>query len=182
MATESVYIKRSSMGKTAKKLVIKKGISLVPSTYKKYKEWDREKIIFSGYNCLENLVIVRKYIQKIYDIDYSVLETLIYLHPKTFFTYEDYKELDKQYQIARVRRLTDLGLATLVSKGGRGGKALFTLSDRSRKIVIDFYDKLLGNKPMDVIKASKVFDETKLGEGKTLNLIKKLEEKSRAKS
>ena len=35
---------------------------------------------------------------------------------------------------------------------------------------------------MDVIKASKVFDETKLGEGKTLNLIKKLEQKSREKN
>lgn len=182
MPKKSVHITRSNMGKEAKEIVQKKGIPLIPSTYKKYKNWEQGKIVFSGYNCLENLVIVRKYIQKIYDIDYSALETLLYLHPKTFFTYEDYKELDKQYQIARVRRLITLGLATLVSKGGKGGKALFTLSDKSRKIVINFYDILLGNKPMDSKKARKVFDKNKLGEEKNLNLIKKLEAKSRSKN
>lgn len=170
------YVDETSMTDFTKTQLKKQKMGVRKSNNKKNDFYRRNKVVYQGYSCLENIGIVRKYIQRYYDIDFSILETLIYLFPKGYFTLMDYYNLDKQFHIASVKRLKELGYAKMASKGSRyNGKALYTLTYKSQKIVENFYETLFGDRPFDMIKVEKMFDETKLGDGKTVGIIKKLD-------
>lgn len=178
MGEEKVrYIDQTSMTEFTKKEVKKNKITIrrPPKSHKK-ESYKKGKVVYEGYNCLENYGIVRKYIQRYYDIDFSILETLLYLYPKGYFTLMDYYNLEKQFHIASVKRLVHLGYAKMAVRGNRNGnKALFTLTYSSKLIVENFYETLFGDKPFDVSKAEKLFDATRLSDGKTLKMIKQID-------
>ena len=50
---------------------------------------------FRGYDLLENMMVVRQYIQKKNNIDIGLLEILLYLAPKQYFTQADINKLRK---------------------------------------------------------------------------------------
>lgn len=172
------YIDETSMTEFTKNEVKKRKIIVrAPPKAHKKEVYRKGKVVYKGYNCLENYGIVRKYIQRYYDIDFSIIETLLYLYPKGYFTLMDYYHLEKQFHIASVRRLVVLGYAKMAARGNnKGDKALYTLTYKSKNIVENFYETLFGDRPFDVSKADKLFDATRLSDGKTLRMIKKLDQ------
>jgi len=124
--------------------------------------------IYEGYDALQNLILVRNYIQKKHDISLSALEVLLYLYPKQFFTHSDYNEVPKQYFFRTVKRMCDLGYIKIHIKGTGTRRNLYTLSNIGKRVVYEFYELLSGEKP---IPETQFTDNAY--EKKVINLIKK---------
>lgn len=106
--------------------------------------------IYEGYDMLENLLIVRSYIQKKYNIDNKLLELLLHIAPKHFFTQEDYRLMVKPFKYSRIRILLESGYVKLITNGKNKGKNLYSISPAGKRLIVDFYECLSGEKPIPV--------------------------------
>lgn len=132
---------------------------------------------YKGYDAFENFMLVRAYIQKKYDIHFSTLELLLFLFPKQFFTQEDYGSISKQYTIRNIKSLLAADMIIISSRGKGFYTHLYTLSNKSRRIVFSFYDMLSGGVP---IPTDKRFNKmagpnANAADKKKLEMIKKLQ-------
>jgi len=100
--------------------------------------------VFAGYEFLENLLVIRPYIQKKYDIKLPFLELLLYLAPKSYFSYYDYFEMPKQFKYNRIQKLIDEGWISIFSNGKTKRETVYKLTKKSRTIIMDFYKLLAG--------------------------------------
>ncbi len=134
--------------------------------------------IYKGYDFLENLFVVRHYIQRHYEIDLDLLEVLLKLMSLRVFSIQDYIEIPKRYSTtSRFRSIRARGYVIVISDHYHAQKRIFTLSAKSKHIVTNFYQYLSGEKtipegrrlnPMARKNPKYVFDNRKM------QLIKKM--------
>jgi hypothetical protein len=103
---------------------------------------------FQGYDLLENLIVVRPYIQKKFNIDLGMLETLLYLSAKQFFTQADYAEMPKQFKYRSIKNLIKTGFVGILQNGENLGKNVYKVNRVGHEIVRHFYEVLSGEKKM----------------------------------
>jgi len=126
--------------------------------------------LFEGYDFLENLIVVRPYIQKKYKIDLGLFELLLYLHGKKFFTQKDYAEIPKQFKYRSIKNLMNTGYLGIVQNGDNLGKHVYRLNASATVIIKDFYELLSGEKkfledysnPLARKKTRTAFDKKKM--------------------
>jgi hypothetical protein len=111
----------------------------------KYEKKHYAEIVL-GYDMLENLMLVRTYIQKKYEIRFKLLELLLFLAPKQFFTQADYKEIAKNYTYGRIDNIVDSGFVKIMTLGESKGRHLYTLSPIGKTMIAEFYKCLFGEK------------------------------------
>jgi hypothetical protein len=116
-------------------------------------------LVYQGYDMLENLLVVRAYIQRRYKIDLKLLEVLLFIAPKQYFTQEDYSLIAKNYKYGRIQNIVDSGHVRLMTMGENKSKNLYCLSATGKGIISEFYECLVG--------------ETKIPEYKELNPMAK---------
>lgn len=131
---------------------------------------------FRGYDFLENLMVVRQYIQKKNNISIGLLEILLYLAPKQYFTQADYKEMPKQFRYCYMSNLVETGYIIPVQAGKSNGKKIFTVNRKGQEIVRNFYELLSGEKQISEVKyhpLTKKKDQTAIDK-KRMDLIVKI--------
>lgn len=111
----------------------------------KYEKKHYSQIVI-GYDMLENLMLVRYYVQKKHKISFKLLELLLFLAPKHFFTQADYKEMSKNYTYGRIGNIVDTGFVRLMTLGENKSRNLYTLSVTGKSVITDFYQCLFGEK------------------------------------
>jgi hypothetical protein len=104
---------------------------------------------FKGYDLLENLIVVRPYIQKKFNIDLGMLELLLYLSSKQFFTQADYAEMPKQFKYRSIKNLLKTGFVGIVQNGENLGKHLYKVNRTGLEITRHFYEILSGEKKIN---------------------------------
>lgn len=101
---------------------------------------------FTGYDLLENMIVARPYIQKRYNIDQGLLELLIYLGPKQFFTQADYAEMPKQFKYCSIKNLMNTGFVGIVQNGECLSDHIYHVNRKGSEIIRHFYEILSGEK------------------------------------
>lgn len=124
-----------------------------------------------GYDLLENLMLVRLYVQRKYNMEIKQIEFLLYLYPKKIFTYWDYFQMPRPGKFYSVTSMLKMGLIKEVSKGRVKRDSLFKLSHTSCKIVEEFYQYLSGEKPIP-IEEKNIVSETSTYEKMKRSLIR----------
>jgi hypothetical protein len=167
--------------KHAKEIIIEANIS---PTLRKSKKFHKRKYthpqfltVYQGYDFLENLVLVRKFIQKKYKIDIGTLETLLFLFPKNYFTHQDYFEMPKPKIFNRIKYLIDMDMICITVNGGSMKKSVFRLTTKARNVVINFYQYLSGEEkiPEGPYKTNPFYSEKPNTMGRMrMNLVSKL--------
>lgn len=102
--------------------------------------------VFRGYDLLENLIAVRPYIQKKNNIDLGLLEILLYLSSRQFFTQADFREMPKQLKYGSIKNLIATGFVGIIQEGGNLGKHVYKINRKGHEIVRNFYELLSGEK------------------------------------
>ncbi|MBC7845549.1 MAG: hypothetical protein H7Y10_03555 [Flavobacterium sp.] len=159
----------------------KKGLKLKLNTAGKAKieKYSRAKHlpIFRGYDLLENMMVVRQYIQKKHNIDLGLLETLLFLNPKQYFTQADYAEMPKQFRYCYLKNLLATGYVSLLQDAKDVSKKLYKVNRKGHEIVCNFYELLSCEKKINEIQSSNPFNHTKKRtpfDKKRMDLIKKI--------
>lgn len=121
----------------------------VPRTKKRTEKlkYSKENINY-GYDLLENLGAVRYFYKKNYGIDLQLLELLLCLYPKKFFTQDEYFHIPKQFTFARTKKLIEMDILILFSKATSQKNSVFALSAKGKKLIENFYKYLSGEKKM----------------------------------
>lgn len=101
---------------------------------------------FCGYDMLELMLIARPYIQKRYNIDLGLLELLLFLSPKQFFTQKDYAEMPKQFKYRSIKNLLATGFVSIIQNGECLADHLYRVNRKGSEIVRHFYEILSGEK------------------------------------
>jgi hypothetical protein len=102
--------------------------------------------VFRGYDLLENLIAIRPYIQKKNNIDLGLLEILLYLSSRQFFTQADFREMPKQLKYGSIKNLIATGFVGIVQEGENLGKHVYKINRKGHEIVRNFYELLSGEK------------------------------------
>lgn len=140
---------------------------------------------FTGYDMLENMLIARPYIQKRYNIDLGLLELLLFLGPKQFFTQKDYADMPKQYKYRSIKNLMKTGFVGIVQNGENLGKHIYKVNRQGSEIIRHFYEILSGEKKIPerpdynplARKNANPFDKKKLDLIKRINQLPAPEKK-----
>lgn len=136
--------------------------------------------IYKGYDFLENIFVVRTYIQKHYKIEWSKLELLIKLMGMRVFTRREFSAVPRELGFNRFKTFLNEGNIVLLSDHYDVEKRLYTLSARSKNIVTNFYQYLSGekkipedsrNNPMFNSKKQVAFDKKKAALIKKMNQL-----------
>ena len=100
--------------------------------------------IYEGFDLLENLIVVRPYIQKKHDINQGLLELLLYLYGKKIFSQADYGILPKQFTYGSIKNLIDTGYVAILQEGADLSQHVYKLNVHGAAIVREFYGLLSG--------------------------------------
>src|SRR5690606_4561381 len=106
----------------------------------------KEINIFQGYDLLENMIVVRQYVQKKHNIDLGLLETLLYLNPRQYFTQADYAEMPKQFKYCSIKNIIATGYIATLQQGTDLGKNVYKVNRKGHEIVCEFYELLSGER------------------------------------
>ena len=171
----------SNLGEGAIRSMKKNGISVVIDKNLKYSRGAYTKRKFlrvsNSFDAFENLLVVRRYVQERYDITIQMLEIMLYLYPKQYFTQEDYRKIPKQYKYARINSMLLSGIAKIAADGLKNkGDRIYCLSAKSKGIVVHFYECLSGERKMSEWTASNPMALAGASnyDKKTLELIKSI--------
>lgn len=135
--------------------------------------------IYKAYDFLENLLVVRPYILRRYNLDTRLFELMLKLMGLKVFTQNDYNALPKQFTYARFNSFLESGYVNLVSDHWDSARRIYSLNTKGRNIVINFYKYLSGEKriPMDARRNPMADKNEQIPfDKKKLALIKKLNE------
>lgn len=141
--------------------------------------------VFTGYDLLENMLVARPYIQKRYNIDLGLLELLIFLSPKQYFTQKDYAEMPKQYKYCSIKNLMNTGFVGIIQTGSCLSDHIYNVNKKGSEIVRHFYEVLSGEKkipedytnPLARKKSRTPFDKKKMDLIEKINLLPAPEKK-----
>lgn len=147
-----------------------------PNKKKKYKKVPQLTYIYEGYDLLENLGIVRKYIMKRYGINQVWLDLLLFLfaEQRQIFSPADYREFPKYNSKATFRYMLSNGEIECFSKGKNRNLSLYRLSRKNRKIVMNFYRYLFGEKKIPISNDPVSFHNATPLEKTSMQIIQKL--------
>lgn len=144
------------MGKTARNYLSKRAKKEAKGIVVAFQE-DQEKYskkqfiqVYKGYDFLENILTVRTYIQKRYNIDWPTLELLLKLMGMRAFTRLEYSEVPRDLGFNRFNTFLELGYVSLLSDHTDVERRLFILSTKGKNIVTNFYMYLSGEKKIPV--------------------------------
>lgn len=101
--------------------------------------------VFKDYNLLENQYVVRKYFQKKYGVPLNELELLLYLYPKQFFSHADYKLYPRNFTYRQIQKMIAIGHVRIYKEGKNYKKHIYTLSQSSKHLVLNYYKLLNGD-------------------------------------
>ena len=104
--------------------------------------------LIEGYDLLQNLMYVKKFIKNKYNITSVDLELLLYLFPKNYFTYTDYL-LAMPFKRNNIDVWVERKMIDVVFNNQSKRKRLYRLSVLSQSIVRNFYAYLSGEKVID---------------------------------
>lgn len=134
----------------AKLLVTKKKLIVIEtsSAKAKKKKYTKQRFLlcYDGYDIMQNLIVVRPYIMKRYDIEFRLLEVLLYLFPMQYFTQDDYRVVPKPFTYRSVKDMMRLDMICISVNGENKGKHLYCLTRKAKEIVIHFYQCVSGEK------------------------------------
>lgn len=99
-----------------------------------------------GFDLLENLLIVRQYVCKKYGFEFRLLELLLHLFPKPYFTQPEYYDMPKALIYSKLQYMVRHNYVSVISKGNSRTGKIFSLSPKARLIVKSFYRMLSGDK------------------------------------
>ena len=100
-----------------------------------------------GYDLMQYTIVVRPFILKLYKIEKEiVLDLLLYLFPIQYFTNIDFKLLPLKHTGYNVKTLLAEGYIDLCIEKNHYGSRVYLLSERSHKIVMDYYKYMSGEK------------------------------------
>ncbi len=116
----------------------------------KYSKSKRMLWFKSGYDLLEYSIVVKPYIYKKYRMKSQFeLDALLYLFPKQFFNQADFNLLGlKQYNISIKTMIESNYLEEAISRTKTAG-SIYTLTDKSIKLVREYYEYLSGEKVLN---------------------------------
>jgi len=101
-----------------------------------------------------------------------MFELVLYLYPKNYFTYNDFKLATRSFELSRIKYLIDSGFVEIaVQRSNRNG-TVYTLSTKMKNMVVEFYKLLAGEKKIDTEK-SPLRDSTTI-DNKRLASIEKI--------
>lgn len=182
----NLYLFIMAKKNTARKKVSKqareglKGMQVVFNEEKEKYSKAQYAQVYKGYDFLENLLTVRTFVQKKYDIDWPTLELLLKLMGMQIFTRAEYSKIPKDFGFSRFNSFKELGYINLLSDHYDIEKRLFTISTKGRNIVINFYKYLSGEKripenlsqnPMAKKKKDVAYDKKKMKMIKIMNQL-----------
>lgn len=126
-----------------KKLLKKSGYK--PRAKKlEHKHYKKDAVINMDYNLLENVYVVRKFVQKKFNINLRELELLLYLFPKGFFSLEDYKNYPLTYSHRQINTIIKMGWVRIFTEGRYKSEHTYTLTKSAKHMVIVYYKYLSG--------------------------------------
>lgn len=145
---------------------------------KKKIKYNKKKMldIYHGYDILENLIVVRAFIYKQYGMPFRVVEMILYLFPKQYFTQEDFYQMPKPFTCNRIGLMLEQGHFAIASKGRNKGEHIYMLSRKSKLMVQRFYKLLSGEEKIPVVSDRNVMarkDNSAIDKIR-VNLIKKI--------
>lgn len=109
-----------------------------------HKYYKKDAVVNMDYNLLENMYVVRKFVQKKFDIDLRELEILLYLFPKGFFSHRDYKNFPLSYTHRQISSVIKRDFVRIFTEGANKSKHTYTLTKSAKHIVIVYYKYLSG--------------------------------------
>ena len=102
--------------------------------------------VYKGYDFLENYGVIRNYIRRKYNIDTYLLDILLYLAPKQFYTKNDLMKYPRDFRYIKVESLVKTGFFKTVIDHRFVTYKVYGVSARGRKLIEDFYECLSGEK------------------------------------
>jgi hypothetical protein len=127
----------------AKKLFAEKKI--YPQYKKSAGKYKRNTVLVNtDYNLLENQYAVRKFFQAKHNLTLRELELLLYLFPKQFFSFQDYKAYPLSFSHRKISTVINKGFVKIFKKGKNQSKHVYTLSNSAKHLVIVYYKYLGG--------------------------------------
>lgn len=112
-------------------------------------KYTRKQLQFTkGFDLLENFYVVRYYIQRKHDIPQTILEILLNLYPKNYFTRRDFSYALRDRRMHSYRYMVDHGFFEVVVMDRKGERnrysSVYKLTAKSQYIVTSFYKLLSG--------------------------------------
>lgn len=157
---------------------------LVPKQIKKRRRFSKhdrvQHVYFSeSYNLLQYFNIAKRYVLAKYGYPrFEYIEIFLYLYPKNFFAFEDYKNFPMPLAYRSIESMLKRGHLVYYIRRRNKMESLYCLSDTAKAAVEDFYNVLAGNKALDIEKFYKDNEhfrkKSKLTE-MTIDFIKTLE-------
>lgn len=155
--------RKSKIVKVAKEVLSEKTVSVVndhkadvqTSTNAEYakakysRKDERQKLLFtSGRDLLQFSIVVRPYIMRKYRLKNQLeLDILLYLFPIQYFTLRDFKVLPTANEGYHLHTLIELNYIEVVVHHRAGASSnIYGLTERSKKIVKEYYEYLSGEK------------------------------------
>ncbi|SED10924.1 hypothetical protein SAMN04489761_4302 [Tenacibaculum sp. MAR_2009_124] len=171
---------RKELDKEAQKLLKGTHINPVYANDNDHYSKKRFAYIYQGFDFLENLYVIRTYIQKRYSLDRHILEILLKLMGMKIFTRAQYSEISKSFTYSRWDSILNSGYLNILMDHYNVEERIYTLNPKGRNIVIKFYKYLSGEEkipedsvhnPMANKKTQKPFDKKKMDAIKKLNQL-----------
>lgn len=175
---------KDTLPKHAKSAVEEQKTKFIEENYKGNEKPEYTRLqfkrIYKGYDFLENLILIRKVIERKYGIEFRLLEQILYLTPKNLFKLQDFWEIATlTYSYKRIDTLIKLGLIAVVSKGINKQEHIYAPTTKARTICQEFHEMLSGQMEVPT-------DQLERSEHKTDNirakLIKELAKKEKPKT
>ncbi len=172
----------NQVSETTKKL-IRNGKKALRKTHGKTKYTRQAVYMNLGYNFLENQYVVRKFFQKKYKIDLRVLEILLYLYPKQYFSHADYKAYPLTFTHRQIVSMIKKGHVIVLQEGKNKTKDVYTLSHSSKLLIQNYYKYLAGEIMIPVISENNpmIRKDATPHERKIINMFKRLAKESKEK-
>lgn len=146
----------------------------------KYKKSDFLRC-YKGYDAFEKLIIVRHYVQRKHNISINLLEILLYLFPKQYFTHLDYGIVAKQFTYQKMHNFKKTGMLEVAIRGTHVNRTLYTLSNKAKRIVFEFYELMAGEKEIPVDSSILTSKEASYTDKKIVDMIKVLKGETTSK-
>ncbi|WP_456867592.1 hypothetical protein [Galbibacter sp. BG1] len=115
--------------------------------YNNPKHYTRSARFNIGYNKLENLGVVRHYIQKRFNINHREFEMILFLYPKLLFDTREYREYPKCFTYRNIKKPMERGLIEIFTNHKKRNK-IYRLTKQAKHIVVQFYKYISGELPI----------------------------------
>lgn len=114
-------------------------------------KYDKKKYleVYLGYDFLENICLVRKYVIAKYKTNNKILEMLLYFAPKQFFTRYDMVKLPRSFTYCKSKSFIQTELFKVVIDHRFEAYKVFGLTARGREVVKCFYECLSGERALE---------------------------------